>query len=285
MNALEYAMYQTIRLPDGRRLGYAEYGVTNGKPVLYFHGAPGSSLIHATMNETAVKLGIRLIAVDRPGYGLSAPQSDRTLLSWADDVAALTQHLRVSQYAIAAFSGGAPFALACAFKHPERTTKMALFSPLAPLDAPGATNGMSPLSSGLYALARSNPDELRATFISLASSPSAMLAAISSSASPWEQKIFHEHAAGFEAEYSRLLMGGIKGVASDFILYTGDWGFPLDRITNEVLLWSGSIDEFTPPAMTEYLSSRLKNSRIFKLEGEGHFSLFKHWEEALTKLA
>ena len=29
---------KTIKLKDGRTLGYAEYGAPEGKPVLYFHG-------------------------------------------------------------------------------------------------------------------------------------------------------------------------------------------------------------------------------------------------------
>jgi hypothetical protein len=31
-----------IRLPDGRRHAYAEWGDPNGRPVLYFHGMPPS---------------------------------------------------------------------------------------------------------------------------------------------------------------------------------------------------------------------------------------------------
>lgn len=277
--------YQSFSLPDGRKIGYAEYGSDKGTPVLFFHGAPGSAYVHPDMAGTAIQRNVRLIAVERPGYGSSSPHPARTMQSWADDVAALTSHLGLSKYSIAAFSGGTPFALACAFKQPERITKIALFASLAPLAAPGVTDGLSPLSSGLYALARSNPDELRATFTGIATSPAALLGAISSSSTTWEQKVLQDHAANFEADYSRSLLGGIEGVASDYVLYAGDWGFPLDGIITETHLWSGSVDEFTPPAMTAYLASQLKNSSVLKLEGEGHFSLFMHWDEVLAKLA
>jgi pimeloyl-ACP methyl ester carboxylesterase len=33
---------KTIRLPDGRRLGYGEWGDPYGQPLLYCHGWPGS---------------------------------------------------------------------------------------------------------------------------------------------------------------------------------------------------------------------------------------------------
>jgi len=60
---------RTCRLPGGRKLGYAEGGDPNGVPVFYFHGFPGSRL-EATLLPPS---GIRLIGVDRPGYGLSTP--------------------------------------------------------------------------------------------------------------------------------------------------------------------------------------------------------------------
>jgi len=31
---------KVIKLKDGRNFGYAEYGVPNGTPVLFFHGTP-----------------------------------------------------------------------------------------------------------------------------------------------------------------------------------------------------------------------------------------------------
>jgi pimeloyl-ACP methyl ester carboxylesterase len=33
---------QQMKLRDGRRLGYDEYGHPDGKPVFFFHGFPGS---------------------------------------------------------------------------------------------------------------------------------------------------------------------------------------------------------------------------------------------------
>ena len=35
-----------IQLPDGRVLGYAEYGDLSGKPVIFFTGAPSSRFLH-----------------------------------------------------------------------------------------------------------------------------------------------------------------------------------------------------------------------------------------------
>jgi pimeloyl-ACP methyl ester carboxylesterase len=60
-----------IVLSDGRRLGFAEYGDPQGKPVFYFHGWPSSRLEAAMVGPTALQQHIRIIAPDRPGFGLS----------------------------------------------------------------------------------------------------------------------------------------------------------------------------------------------------------------------
>jgi len=275
---------QSILLPDGRRLGYAEYGAPDGRPVLFFHGAPGSRHIHADMADVVTRRGIRLIAVERPGYGLSDPQPGRSMLDWPGDVAVLTDTLGVTQFSIIGFSMGSVYALACAHSLPSRVTKVALAGALAPLDAPGITEGLSSMVSGLYALARSNPDELRDTFSAIAPSPAALVEAMTASLAEWDKNEVNKRTAEFEAEYAQTLCGGVGGVASDFVLASKDWGFPLEGLNTEAHLWCGTSDQNTPPAMTKYLSTQLSNSRVFMLPDEGHLSLYAHWREILERL-
>ena len=48
-------------------------------------------------------MGLRIIAIDRLGYGWSTPFEEygaRSVASWAGDVGALTQHLGLSEYAV-----------------------------------------------------------------------------------------------------------------------------------------------------------------------------------------
>lgn len=274
----------TVTLAEGRKLGFAEYGAQNGKPVLYFHGAPGSSHIHADMAEMATQRNVRLVAVDRPGYGLSDADSKRTLLSWASDIASLMDELGVAHFSIVGFSGGSPYALACAYQLKERVKKVALVAPLAPLDGAGVMQGMSPMASGLYALAQNNPDELRKTFCSIAPTAAALLGAMSASAGEWDKGVLLDRAAEFEFEYTHTLRQGIEGAASDFIVNSASWGFPINNIHTEVHLYSGTLDQNTPPAMTHFLAAQLQNSQTFVLPDEGHFVLYGHWSEILQRL-
>ena len=60
-----------VTLTDGRTLAYAEYGYARGAPAFYFHGTPGGRLEGRFLDAAARAHGVRLIALDRPGYGRS----------------------------------------------------------------------------------------------------------------------------------------------------------------------------------------------------------------------
>lgn len=87
-------------LPDGRELGYAQYGAPAGKPIFYQHGLPGSRIEAARLHGLGQELGARIIATDRPGYGWSSPQPGRTLLGFPRDVDQLATHLGIKSYSL-----------------------------------------------------------------------------------------------------------------------------------------------------------------------------------------
>lgn len=90
----------TLLLPDGRRLGYAQYGAQTGRAVLYLHGHPGSRLEGAHLHDLGLKLGARIIAPDRPGVGWSSPHPGRTLLDHPKDLEHLADHLKLESYGV-----------------------------------------------------------------------------------------------------------------------------------------------------------------------------------------
>ena len=140
----------SIRLPDGRRLGYAEYGDPAGKPVLHFHGTPDSRLEGTlpSVAEAAARLGVRLILPDRPGIGLSDFKPGRAILDWPADVLALADALNLPRFALMGLSGGGPYAAACAYKIPQRLTRVGIISGVAPPDMPGAMGLLDRTSDG-----------------------------------------------------------------------------------------------------------------------------------------
>ncbi len=121
---------QTIKLKGGRNLGFAEYGDPQGKPVFEFHGNPSSRLGSELFDESAKKIGIRVIGIDRPGIGLSDYKPRRKLLDWPDDVIEFADVFGFKHFPIVGGSGGVPATLACPFKIPKRLSAVGvLFGP------------------------------------------------------------------------------------------------------------------------------------------------------------
>src|SRR6476646_8243913 len=107
---LNRRLNQTFRLRDARRIGFAEYGPSEGEPMFYFHGWPSSRLEVKLVEEIFYEAGARIIAIDRPGYGLSDFQANRKLTDWPNDVAELADHLGLETFGIIGTSGGGPYA-------------------------------------------------------------------------------------------------------------------------------------------------------------------------------
>jgi pimeloyl-ACP methyl ester carboxylesterase len=88
-------------LPDGRQLAYELYGDSIGRPVIFHHGLGDSRLARHPDDKLTSEAGVRLITVDRPGYGGSSPHSGHALLDWVIYVEQLADHLGFEQFAVA----------------------------------------------------------------------------------------------------------------------------------------------------------------------------------------
>src|SRR5690242_9051910 len=143
--------------PDGRRLAYAEHGDPSGQPVLMFHGSPGSRVQSHPDVSIARELGLRVLTVDRPGYGLSDRHPGRALLDWPADVEALADALGLGRFPIIGVSGGGPHAAACAFRLPHRVTRLALASSAGPFDVPELISWVKLADRMMFPLARRAP--------------------------------------------------------------------------------------------------------------------------------
>jgi len=97
---LDNSTSATLTLRDGRKLGYAQYGLPTGKAILYNHGFPGSRLEASQHHEICAELGLRIISIDRPGYGWSSPHPGAKLLDWPKDLECLAEYLELESYAV-----------------------------------------------------------------------------------------------------------------------------------------------------------------------------------------
>jgi len=132
----ERVVDQTIGLASGHTVGFADYGIPDATAVLWCHGGPGSRLDPAYLRREASEAGLRIIGIDRPGYGLSAPQPGRTIAGWVPEALAVADHLGIGQFAAVGTSTGGAFALALAALAPERVLGVVAWSSMT--DGPGS---------------------------------------------------------------------------------------------------------------------------------------------------
>ncbi len=103
-----------IQVSDGRFVGFHDLGPSDGTPVLWCHGGPGSRMEPDAMAPAAAAAGLRIVGIDRPGYGLSTPWPDRTIADWVPDGLVVADHLGIDRFIAVGVSTGGAYALALA---------------------------------------------------------------------------------------------------------------------------------------------------------------------------
>jgi pimeloyl-ACP methyl ester carboxylesterase len=266
----------TLTLGGGRRLGYAWYGRPDGEPVLFFHGHPGSRLEARFAHETAARAGLRVAALDRPGYGLSDFQPGRTILDWPADVAEAADLLGLGRFSVAGASGGGPYALACAWRMPRRVIRAAVISGVGPYQVPGITKGMRWQNRIGFRWGSTWPVLARALMRSMhrgiTTRPERTIDAIARAMSPADAEIIRrpDVRALLIADITEAFRHGSQGAARDVVLLGRPWGFSLADIEPDVYLWQGEDDTLVPAAMGRYQAAQIRGCHATFLPGEGH---------------
>lgn len=263
----------TTTLDDGRTLAYAEFGDPDGAPVFVFHGGIGSRGFGLLFEDAAREIGVRIVSPDRPGYGRSDPVSDRTLLDWPDDVAALADSLDVDRIAVLGVSGGGPYAAACAHAMPERLTAAALVSSMGPPGSPKSL-GLRVLLAAVRVvpwlpklpigrqlrLARDDPDAAIERRAKGAADPEAAM---------------HHGEAGRVLNASTAEAGrqGASAAAHEIAVVGRPWGFEMGGIDVPVGLWHGALDRTIPVAAAAYVADAIPDATLVVHDDVGHLSL------------
>ena len=269
-----------LTLRDGRRLAWADFGNPHGMPVVYCHGFPSSRLEGEFADAAARVLGVRIIAPDRPGYGLSDFKPGRAIADWTADVAELADALGIGRFIFIGGSGGGPYAAACARQIPERLSAVGIVSGLAPAGGPGVTAGMKVfLRSGLRlcgCFPRLGRLLLRSGAPMICRRPEAFLMTlVVAAASPPDRVVLRNSRVRrtVAACYAEAFRAGARGPAWDLTLYSRPWGFRLEDISIPVRLWQGQQDRTVPVAMAEYQERMIPDCRATYFPNEGHFSI------------
>lgn len=279
-----------VTVSDGRKLGYSEYGDPNGRPVFFFHGQPGNRLFRFPDESLNRTLGVRLISVDRPGYGLSDFQSERKLMDWPQDIIELADALDIDRFGILGFSAGGPYALACAHQSPPRLTNVGIVDSAPPMFLP-EISGLAPGIIQLnYWLARLAPSVLKIWFRIYwwfsRRKPDMFIKMSIEQSNPTDREILlhHQIYSMLEQVWKENLRRDCEGYVQDIEILMKDWGFRLSDVKYKISLWQGEADANTPISWAKYMARELPYCKATFFPKEGHFVLFSHWEEIISVL-
>ena len=268
-----------MTLKDGRHLGFAEYGAPDGKPIFFFHGLPGCRLDARHFHEVALSNHYRLIGIDRPGMGLSTINTNRSILSWADDVEAFANHLALQKFAIIGHSGGAPFVAACAYKIPERLNGVAIVAGMGPFEIPEAiaclNRGQRFINYAIKIFPWTATACMKLTVLMF--KYPRMLQAAMKQMSEVDRISFHS--LGSPEEITAILMepfrAGVAGPAEEMQLTVNPWGFSLAdiKLNCPITIWQGGLDRQAPAVHAELYANLIPNAKLTFFKQEGHISI------------
>jgi len=278
------------RLSDGRWLGYAEFGDLSGAPEFYFPGFPGSSIEGKIMESVARSLSVRIIAVERPGFGLSTIKPGRRLIDWPDDLVELADYLGLKRFSVMGHSGGGPYAAACAARIPHRLTAVGMVNSVGPADAPQAACGLLRLSRLAYQVSQWSPRLLPYGLTARCISRNAekVVPLLDRFASEPDKRLL------VDPQLRSLLIAshrgsarfGHAGIEQELRIFTDRWGFRLEDITMPVHVWHGEQDTVIPAAVGRYIADALPQCRARFYDDEGHVSVpINRMEDILGSMA
>jgi pimeloyl-ACP methyl ester carboxylesterase len=285
----------TLVRPDGRTVGFADYGPPTGLPVIDCHGGPGSRLSARAAVAEAAPAGIRMVGIDRPGYGLSTPWPGRTIAGWVPDALAVADALDIDRFAVVGSSTGGSYAMALAALVPERVTAALLCCAVSDMRWPEGRRlvGGSGRASDIWAAPdRDAALEVARDFwgddgLKLATQGPGPDGEGSPELAPADAALFTdpEFVRGVLLGLQQSFAFGVQGYTDDRIADGAGWGeLDLTAVTCPVTIVHGSDDRLVDVSVARHNHELLPHAHLRIVDGLGHFSIGREVVPALLDL-
>jgi pimeloyl-ACP methyl ester carboxylesterase len=267
-----------IRLRDGRSVGYTDSGTAGQTAVLWCHGGPGSRLEPAGFAQGS---DLRLIGIDRPGYGKSTPRPGRSIADWVPDALAVLDHLRVERCIAVGVSTGGAYALALAALAPERVGGVVACCALTDMRWAEGKAMMGAEGTRDVWEAPDRDTALRHIAGLFGDDGSGMLSRASGAEAgpplpPADQALLSDPVflAGMVAGFPAMFAHGVQGYVDDRIADGVGWGsFDVSRVRCPVVVVHGGGDTIVPVAHAHHTAALVPGAKLRVFDELGHFSI------------
>jgi pimeloyl-ACP methyl ester carboxylesterase len=283
-----------VGLSDGRAAAYREWGDPMGRSMVFCHGYPHSRLF-CPDEEATRRAGVRLVVPDRPGFGRSDPRANLTIGSWVADVAELVDTLGIEGFTVVGWSGGGPYAVACAALLSSRVTGVGIvnsgsITTYALENRPERYERLDEDDRRLFDLTKEDPDQaIEVTCAAesewvqgLSERPESILEGYEI---PEGDRWFYENPERLRPWLEAVREAarqGPEGIIPSYVALYRPWGFRLEDIAMDVHLWHGKQDTLVSLDDVEWVASRIPKCRLIIWDDAGHLGVAKHWDEVLA---
>lgn len=260
----------TVPCPSGRVVSYLDAGPADGRPLLWVHGSPGSRLSGLPYHDWAAGHGLRLIGIDRPGWGRTPPPPYPRHDAWAADVRHLLSTLDVTGCVVLAEYAGAPWGFGLAAGAPDLVAALAVVAGVGPYSTRGARRLLDWRGrTGLHPVGLAVRRVINAPLVRLARdrSPEPL---------PPELPADQRDAAARRREQSR--QGAVTVVADQAM--GARWSLDLGRVTCPVAAWQGAAATVGPLPLVQALQPGVPQLQVHVVAGGDTAP----WERALPDI-
>jgi pimeloyl-ACP methyl ester carboxylesterase len=242
----------------------------------------------AYLGPQATDAGLRLIGIDRPGYGTSTPDPGRTIAGWIPDVLAVTDELRIGRFVAIGESTGGAYALALAALVPDRVLGVVACCAMTDMRWGPARAAMSRAHCHAVWDAPDRESAVAAAVAAHGERGSKMLqGGMSAALAPSDAALFADPQWMAQAmtAFPAMFTHGLEGYADDRRADGGGWvEFDVSTIRSPVTVLHGGADKVCDAINARHTAELVPHARLDIYDGLGHFSIVTKVIPTITAL-
>ncbi|MCO5587962.1 hypothetical protein L7F22_041915 [Adiantum nelumboides] len=286
-----------VRLNDGRRIAYRELGCPQSasplRSIIALHGLMSSRFggMPGVREAVLVEYGVRLIAIDRPGYGESDPHPSQTFRSACKDIVAVADALHLGKrFWLHGYSMGGAFCWAAARYIPDRVEGIAMWCPVGNMWWKGISKEERKTMLSCYStmdmiltfLCKLSPFLFIKWYSRLSCAFMDPAVDLTAGLSEADKKCMLQPGSAelmYRDRYESVKKNKGLGMAKDFELMNKGWDFEIAEVgemfKRRIHVWQGEEDKLVPVSLQRWIQKQLPGTvKLHELYGEGHISLF-----------